>query len=178
MASRGELAGGVVVTVMSNYGFHSAMEEAGIDVAVTQVGDRYVLEALAEQNLSIGGEQSGHVIFPDLATTGDGTLTGLQLLDVVRRSGRPLAELADEAMTQLPQVLENVRVGRATADLVDAVAAEVAAVEADLGPRGRVLLRPCGTEPLVRVMVEAPTAEQARAAADRLVAAVERASAA
>jgi phosphoglucosamine mutase len=118
------------------------------------------------------------VIFPDLATTGDGTLTGLQLLDVVRRSGRPLAELADEAMTQLPQVLENVRVGRATADLVDAVAAEVAAVEADLGPRGRVLLRPSGTEPLVRVMVEAPTAEQARAAADRLVAAVERASAA
>jgi phosphoglucosamine mutase len=178
-AGRGALRdNSVVVTVMTNLGFRLAMQERGITVVETAVGDRYVLEALAEQNLSIGGEQSGHVIFPDLATTGDGTLTGLQLLDVVHRSGRPLAELADEAMTQLPQVLENVRVGRAAAELVDAVADDVAAVEAELGARGRVLLRPSGTEPLVRVMVEAPTAEQARAAADRLVAAVERASAA
>ncbi|MEN3272084.1 MAG: phosphoglucosamine mutase [Actinomycetota bacterium] len=178
-AGRGALRdNSVVVTVMTNLGFRLAMQERGITVVETAVGDRYVLEALAEQNLSIGGEQSGHVIFPDLATTGDGTLTSLQLLEVLHRSGRPLAELADEAMTQLPQVLENVRVGRAAADLVDAVADDVAAVEAELGARGRVLLRPSGTEPLVRVMVEAPTAEQARAAADRLVAAVERASAA
>ena len=178
-AARGELRdNSVVVTVMTNLGFRLAMQERGITVVETAVGDRYVLEALNEQHLSIGGEQSGHVIFPDLATTGDGTLTGLQLLDVVHRAGRPLAELADEAMTQLPQVLENVRVDGAAAALVDAVADDVAAVQAELGERGRVLLRPSGTEPLVRVMVEAPTAEQARAAADRLVAAVERASAA
>jgi phosphoglucosamine mutase len=154
------------------------MHERGITVIETAVGDRYVLEALAEGNLSLGGEQSGHVIFPDVATTGDGTLTGLQVLDVVRRSGRTLADLADESMTQLPQVLKNVRVTGVAAELVDAVAGEVAAVEAELGDHGRVLLRPSGTEPLVRVMVEAPTAEQAGAAADRLVAAVERASAA
>jgi phosphoglucosamine mutase len=174
-AGRGALRdNSVVVTVMSNLGFRLAMQERGITVVETAVGDRYVLEALAEQNLSIGGEQSGHVIFPDLATTGDGTLTGLQLLDVVQRAGRPLAELAEEAMTQLPQVLENVRVGRAAAELVAAVADDVEAVEAELGARGRVLLRPSGTEPLVRVMVEAPTVEQARAAGDPRVAADER----
>jgi phosphoglucosamine mutase len=179
LAARGRLRDGtVVVTVMTNLGFRLAMQERGIRVIETAVGDRYVLEALAEGNLSLGGEQSGHVIFPDVATTGDGTLTGLQVLDVVRRSGRTLADLADESMTQLPQVLKNVRVTGVAAELVDAVAGEVAAVEAELGDHGRVLLRPSGTEPLVRVMVEAPTAEQAGAAADRLVAAVERASAA
>jgi phosphoglucosamine mutase len=179
LAARGRLRDDtVVVTVMTNLGFRLAMQERGITVIETSVGDRYVLEALAEGNLSLGGEQSGHVIFPDVATTGDGTLTALQVLDVVRRSGRTLADLADDSMTQLPQVLKNVRVTGAAAALVDAVAGEVAAVEAELGDHGRVLLRPSGTEPLVRVMVEAPTAEQAGAAADRLVAAVERASAA
>jgi phosphoglucosamine mutase len=168
----------VVVTVMTNLGFRLAMRERGIDVVETAVGDRYVLEALAEGNLSLGGEQSGHVIFRELSTTGDGTLTGLQVLDIIRRAGRPLAELADEAMSQLPQVLKNVPVSGRAGDLIDAVADEVAAVEAELGDHGRVLLRPSGTEPLVRVMVEAPTAELAGAAADRLVAAVERASAA
>ncbi|HYD09657.1 MAG TPA: phosphoglucosamine mutase [Acidimicrobiales bacterium] len=166
----------VVVTVMTNLGFRLAMEEAGITVVETNVGDRYVLEALDDGGLSIGGEQSGHVIFRELATTGDGTLTGLQLLDAVRRSSRTLADLADEAMTQLPQVLKNVRITGEAKKVVAAVGADVAAVEGDLGGHGRVLLRPSGTEPLVRVMVEAPTSEQAHAAADRLVAAVEAAA--
>ncbi|HVM52014.1 MAG TPA: phosphoglucosamine mutase [Acidimicrobiales bacterium] len=166
----------VVVTVMTNLGFRLAMAERGIEVVETAVGDRNVLAALDEQHLSLGGEQSGHVIFRDLATTGDGVLTGLQLLDAVVRSGRPLADLADEAMTSLPQVLENVRVPGKAREVVEAVAADVAAVEAELGADGRVLLRPSGTEPLVRVMVEAPTADAARAAAARLVAAVESAA--
>jgi phosphoglucosamine mutase len=163
----------VVVTVMTNLGFHLAMAEHGVHVEQTAVGDRYVLEALARGGWSLGGEQSGHVIFSELATTGDGVLTGLQVLDVVRRSGRPLAELAS-VMTRLPQVLENVRVRDRDALLDDAAAldAEVAAVEAELGDHGRVLIRPSGTEPLVRVMVEAPTPAQASAAAARLVAAV------
>jgi phosphoglucosamine mutase len=162
----------VVVTVMTNLGFHLAMAEHGVRVEQTTVGDRYVLEALARGGWSLGGEQSGHVIFADLATTGDGTLTGLQVLDVVARTGRPLAELA-AVMTRLPQVLRNVRVTHRDAlDGSERVAAEVAAVESELGDHGRVLIRPSGTEPLVRVMVEAPTAEVAAAAADRLVAAV------
>jgi phosphoglucosamine mutase len=163
----------VVVTVMTNLGFHLAMAEHGVHVEQTAVGDRYVLEALARGGWSLGGEQSGHVIFSELATTGDGVLTGLQVLDVVRRSGRPLAELAS-VMTRLPQVLENVRVRDRDALLDDAAAldAEVAAVEAELGDHGRVLIRPSGTEPLVRVMGEAPTPAQASAAAARLVAAV------
>ena len=177
MAERGTLCGNtVVVTVMTNLGFRLAMVEHGIEVAETAVGDRYVLEALVAGSFSLGGEQSGHVIFHDIATTGDGTLTGLQLLDVVKRSGCTLADLADEAMTQLPQVLHNVRIAGDAAGVVAALADEVQAVEAELGDHGRVLLRPSGTEPLVRVIVEAPTAEQADAAALRLVAAVERAA--
>jgi len=125
----------------------------------------------------LGGEQSGHVIFRDLATTGDGLLTGLQLLDVVARSGRSLADLADDAMTRLPQVLVNVKVAHRRADIADLVGAEVLRAEAELGDRGRVLIRPSGTEPLVRVMVEAPTTDQAQALADRLAGAVEAACA-
>ena len=174
LSSRGLLAANtVVVTVMTNLGFRLAMAERGIEVVETAVGDRYVLEALDDGQLSLGGEQSGHVIFREIATTGDGTLTGLRVLDVVKRAGRTLADLADESMTQLPQVLKNVRVTGVAADVVSAVAADVAAVEAELGDHGRVLLRPSGTEPLVRVMVEAPTAAQAEAAADRLLAAVQ-----
>ena len=174
LSERGLLAANsVVVTVMTNLGFRLAMAERGIEVVETAVGDRYVLEALDEGHLSLGGEQSGHVIFREIATTGDGTLTGIRLLDVVKRSGRTLAELADASMTQLPQVLKNVRVTGGAADAVAAVADEVAAVEAELGDHGRVLLRPSGTEPLVRVMVEAPTAAAAEAAVDRLLAAVE-----
>jgi phosphoglucosamine mutase len=166
----------VVVTVMTNLGFRLGMADHGIKVLEVPVGDRYVLEALADGGLSLGGEQSGHVIFTDQATTGDGLLTAVQLLDVVARSGRPLAELADAAMTRLPQVLRNVRVDRAASDVAAALSAQVAEVEAELGERGRVLIRASGTEPLVRVMVEAPTAAQAEAAAERLCEAVERRS--
>jgi phosphoglucosamine mutase len=177
LRDRGRLAGDkVVVTVMSNLGFRLAMERAGVGVVETKVGDRYVLEALDDQHLSLGGEQSGHVIFHDLASTGDGVLTGLLLADLVRRAGRPLRELAAQAMTRLPQVLHNVRVASRDG-LADAAEVwdEVRAVEAELGHEGRVLLRPSGTEPLVRVMVEAPTAEVAAAAAGRLAAVVGRA---
>jgi phosphoglucosamine mutase len=153
--------GTIVATVMSNLGFHHAMREHGIGVRITPVGDRYVLERLRADGLTLGGEQSGHLIFTDHATTGDGILTGLQLLaSVVHR---------------LPQVLVNV----AVADR-DAVAASVqveqavAAATAELGDHGRVLLRPSGTEQLVRVMVEAPTQEQAQGVADRLAAVVSR----
>jgi phosphoglucosamine mutase len=170
---RGLLAGGaVVVTVMANLGFRTGMAAHGIEVVEVPVGDRYVLQALAERGLQLGGEQSGHVIFGDVATTGDGLLTGLQLCDVVVRTGRPLAELADAAMTRLPQVLHNVRVQRPGAEVAAEVADEVATASAALGANGRVLLRPSGTEPLVRVMVEAPTLEQAEAVAADLAAAV------
>jgi phosphoglucosamine mutase len=162
----------VVVTVMTNLGFRLGMAERGIKVVETAVGDRYVLEALEAGGYVLGGEQSGHVIFRRLATTGDGLLTGVQLLDLLARSGRPLAELADEAMTQLPQVLKNVRVAERRPDVAEAIGAEIAAVEAELGDHGRVLVRPSGTEPLVRVMIEAPDHDVAERAADRLVTAV------
>ena len=163
----------VVVTVMANMGFRLAMEERGIAVHETQVGDRYVLEALEAGGWSLGGEQSGHVIFRDLATTGDGLLTGVQLGDLVRRSGRRLHDLAAAAMSRLPQVLRNVEVARRD-DLAGAEAVwdAVAEAEAELGGEGRVLLRPSGTEQLVRGMVEAPSAEQAERLAARLAAAV------
>ena len=169
---RGILAGDtVVVTVMTNLGFRLAMADAGIGVIETKVGDRYVLEALEKGRFSLGGEQSGHIIFRDVATTGDGLLTGLRLLDVVVRSGRSLHDLASAAMTRLPQVLRNVHVAkRESLDGAGDVWAEVRSVEAQLGERGRVLLRPSGTEPVVRVMVEAPTEAEADAAADRLCA--------
>jgi phosphoglucosamine mutase len=166
----------VVVTVMTNLGFRLAMRERGITVVETQVGDRYVLEALEDGGWSLGGEQSGHVIFRHLATTGDGLLTGLQVLDAVHRSGRPLAELAAQSMTRLPQVLLNVRVAdRAAFGDGAAVKDAVAAVERELGEHGRVLLRPSGTEPVVRVMVEAADIDQARSVAGRLADAVKSA---
>jgi phosphoglucosamine mutase len=164
----------VVVTVMTNLGFRLAMRAAGIQVVDTAVGDRYVLEALAAGGFSLGGEQSGHVIFADHATTGDGILTSVALLDAVRRSGRSLAELAADAMTSLPQVLVNVRVAGRVPDVADRLADEIAAAQRELGDTGRVLVRASGTEPLVRVMVEAPTHEQARSVADALAAAARR----
>ncbi|HYF44845.1 MAG TPA: phosphoglucosamine mutase [Acidimicrobiales bacterium] len=170
---RGALAGDtVVVTVMANLGFKLAMQELGIRVVETAVGDRYVLEALADGGWSLGGEQSGHVIFSELATTGDGLLTGVQVLAAVQSAGVTLAEAAS-VMTSLPQVLRNVPVARRDVDVAAALAAEVAAEEAALG-QGRILLRPSGTEPVVRVMVEAESEERAAAAAARLAAAVER----
>jgi len=154
--------------VMTNLGFRLGMAERRITVVDTRVGDRYVLEALDQGGWTLGGEQSGHVIFRDLATTGDGLLTAIQLLDVIHRRGAPLAQLADEAMHRLPQVLENVEMTARPGDLAF-LDDTVVAVEAELGDRGRVLIRPSGTEPLVRVMVEAETAAIAKAAADRLV---------
>ena len=161
----------VVVTVMTNLGFRRTMTEQGLTVEETAVGDRFVLDALEAGGHSLGGEQSGHVIFADLATTGDGLLTGVQLLDVVKRGGRPLSDLAG-VMTRFPQVLRNVRVGVVVRDLDERLAGDIAAAEAALGDDGRVVVRRSGTEPLVRVMVEAKTTEQAEAVADQLAAAV------
>ncbi len=169
MNDRGVLAGpAVVVTVMTNLGFRRSMTTAGIEVVDTDVGDRYVLEAMDEKDLDLGGEQSGHVIFRRLASTGDGLLTAVQLLDAVARSGRPLAELSADAMTRLPQVLRNVPVARRYDDLDQRLAPLVAAAETRLANRGRVLIRASGTEPLVRVMVEAETDSEAEMEADAL----------
>jgi phosphoglucosamine mutase len=162
----------VVVTVMTNLGFRLAMEAAGISVVETPVGDRYVLEALGRGGYSLGGEQSGHVIFTDHATTGDGLLTALVLLDIVQRSGRPLSALAAEAMTQLPQVLLNVPVAARRPDIADLLAVDVARWSERLGHTGRILVRPSGTEPLVRIMVEAPTRDLADEVAESLRAAL------
>lgn len=172
--ARGVLAGdAVVVTVMTNLGFRRSMDEAGIHIIDTKVGDRYVLEALDAGGYSLGGEQSGHVIFRERASTGDGVLSAVQLLDVVVRTGRSLADLAAASMTRLPQTLRNVRVAKRPDD-VDAVLAPF--IDASMGRmagRGRVLIRPSGTEPLIRVMVEAETDSEAQMEADGLVAAVE-----
>lgn len=158
----------LVVTVMSNLGLKRAMADHGVHLIETKVGDRYVLEALAEHRLALGGEQSGHIIFSEHATTGDGILTGLQLAAEMARTGRSLAELAD-VMTVFPQVLVNVRGVDRTALEGDAViAAAVAAEEALLGDSGRVLLRASGTEPMVRVMVEAADQATAEQVAERL----------
>ena len=157
MHLQGTLVGGTVVTtVMTNLGFHHAMSDLGIDVVTTPVGDRYVLEQMRERGLNLGGEQSGHVIDLDHATTGDGVLIALRLLEIVRSTGASLAELS-QVMTRLPQVLVNVGgVDRAAVETSPAVAEAVAAASARLGDSGRILVRPSGTEPLVRVMVEAP----------------------
>jgi phosphoglucosamine mutase len=158
----------VVATVMSNLGFHHTMRDAGIAVHTTAVGDRYVLEALRAQGLSLGGEQSGHLVFLDHATTGDGLLTGLSLLSRMVESGSSLSELTS-VVQRLPQVLVNVPVtDRIAVVESDEVAGAVNAVEAELGDSGRVLLRPSGTEQLVRVMVEAPTQDIADTVAHRL----------
>jgi len=165
----------VVATVMANLGFRRAMADHEITVVETQVGDRYVLDALESGGWSLGGEQSGHVIFRDLATTGDGVLSGLQVLDVMARTGRPLADLA-QVMTRLPQVLRNVAVAdRAGLSGADSFWSELEAVRIRLGTEGRVLVRPSGTEPVVRVMVEAITAETAEATCDELCDALVRA---
>jgi phosphoglucosamine mutase len=158
----------LVATVMSNLGLRLSMAQQGIRLLETAVGDRYVLEALAEHGLALGGEQSGHIVFRRYSTTGDGLLTGLQLAAEVVRSGRPLAELAT-VMTVYPQVLLNVPdVDLARLDSDSQVADAVRSVEARLGDTGRVLLRPSGTEPLVRVMVEATDPEAAQTLAAEL----------
>jgi phosphoglucosamine mutase len=173
LREQGALRGSTVVaTVMSNIGFHQAMRAEGIDVVLTPVGDRYVLEALREQGLSLGGEQSGHVVFADRSTTGDGLLTALTVLGAMASSGRPLHDLVS-VVRRSPQVLINVRVRDKDRVLAsDAVRSAMREAEDALGDAGRVLLRPSGTEPLFRVMVEAPTQEDAERHAQRLVEAV------
>jgi phosphoglucosamine mutase len=162
----------LVATVMSNLGLRLAMQREGIALLETAVGDRYVLEALREKGLALGGEQSGHVILPAYATTGDGLLTGLNIMARIAATGRPLADLA-AVVTKLPQVMINVRVAdRHAAVQSSTVVAAVAGAEQELAGAGRVLLRPSGTEPMVRVMVEASTVEQAQAVAERLAEAV------
>jgi phosphoglucosamine mutase len=162
----------VVATVMSNLGFHHAMRAAGINVITTAVGDRYVLEALREKNLSLGGEQSGHVVFTDSATTGDGLLTALHVMARMTATGSPLADLAG-VVHRLPQTLVNVAVtDRVAVAASPSVAAAVDSASAELGDSGRILLRPSGTEQLVRVMVEAGTQPQADAIAERVAAVV------
>ncbi len=175
MREAGELhADTVVATVMSNLGFVQAMKAAGVGVRQTKVGDRYVLEAMKLSGFTLGGEQSGHVIMSRHATTGDGILTALHVLDRMAATGRTLADLG-AVMTRLPQVLVNVPdVDKSRTDEDFVLAAAVAEAEAELGDTGRVLLRPSGTEPLVRVMVEAASADQAREIADRLAAVVKQ----
>jgi len=169
MRAQGRLAADTVVaTVMSNLGFVQAMKASGVLVELTAVGDRYVLEAMGSAGFTLGGEQSGHVIMSEHATTGDGILTALQVLDRMAATGSSIAELAS-VLTRLPQVLVNVPgVDRARTHADEALAAAVVEAEAELGESGRILLRPSGTEPLVRVMVEAPTAETAQRIADQL----------
>jgi phosphoglucosamine mutase len=171
LSERGELGGGVAVTVMSNYGFHQAMKEAEIAVKTTDVGDRHVAAALEERDWQLGGEQSGHIIWREFSPTGDGIAAALLVLQAL--GGRDLAE--GVPMERLPQLLHNVKVANRDAlagarPVWEAVEREQAALEG----RGRVLLRPSGTEPLVRVMVEAPDRAEAEAICARLVAVVER----
>ncbi len=166
----------LVATVMSNLGLHLAMRAHDIELITTAVGDRYVLETLREHKLALGGEQSGHIVLPAYATTGDGILTALHLMTRIATTGRSLADLAS-VVQRLPQVLINVPVGDKTVGVSDpSVVAAVAEAEGALGESGRVLLRPSGTEPLVRVMVEAATEDQARTVADRIAATVASAS--
>jgi phosphoglucosamine mutase len=176
MHARGELVDDTVVTtVMTNLGFARAMAAAGITVIQTAVGDRYVLEAMRKRSLVLGGEQSGHVVFHRHASTGDGMLTALQLLGWVASSATPLAELAS-VVQRLPQILINVEVRDRRIASYPEVAAAVAVAEARLGTSGRVLLRPSGTEPLVRVMVEAVTQTEAEECAEIVAAAVRKAA--
>ncbi|MBP2322515.1 phosphoglucosamine mutase [Kibdelosporangium banguiense] len=173
MKDRGELVDDTLVaTVMSNLGLHLAMREAGVKIRTTAVGDRYVLEELRTGGYSLGGEQSGHVLLPSHATTGDGLLTAMGVMARVAATGKPLSELAG-VMRRLPQVLVNVKVAdKAAVAKATSVNDAVAAVEAELGESGRVLLRPSGTEQLVRVMVEATSEATAEAAANRLASVV------
>lgn len=150
----------VVTTVMSNLGFHQAAKKYGLNLEVTSVGDRYVLERMQEKHLSLGGEQSGHIIFGDMSTTGDGVLTGVQLLSALKESGKKASEL-NSVMEQFPQVLVNISVkSKEGWDVNGAIAAAIKIGEEKLGDHGRILVRPSGTEPLLRVMAEGPCLDE------------------
>ncbi|MHB1923661.1 MAG: phosphoglucosamine mutase [Acidimicrobiales bacterium] len=170
LRDRGLLAGNTVaVTILSNLGFKLAMADAGVGVHETPVGDRHLSVALEAHGWVLGGEQSGHIMFRHLASTGDGMLTGLQLLDVMKRRGRTLGDLAGSAMVRMPQLMRNVRVAdRSRLEEAATVWAAVSEVERDLAGQGRVVLRASGTEPLIRVMVEARDHAVAEAAVSRL----------
>lgn len=173
MKTQGTLRGNkVVVTVMTNIGFHKAMKRAGIEVLTTPVGDRSVLLALEENSLSLGGEQSGHIIYQDLATTGDGLLAAIKLATVVVESKKTLNEVAVNAMTSFPQVLINLRIAKRVEGVDSIFGSEIEAAEKALGESGRVLVRASGTEPMVRVMVEAPQQEVAEQVAATLADAI------
>jgi phosphoglucosamine mutase len=164
----------VVTTVMSNLGFHKAMEKVGIHVETVGVGDRYVMEKMREGNYNFGGEQSGHVVFLNHSTCGDGMLTGIQLVNIMKETGMSLSELAAE-LTIYPQMLKNVKVtNKQDALHHPEVIAAIKQAEQELGEAGRVLVRPSGTESLVRVMVEAETVEMCEKYANQIVGAVER----
>lgn len=174
MKNRGVLSGDTVVTtVMSNLGFTHAMRDAGINVVQTKVGDRYVLEEMRANGFSIGGEQSGHMILLEHNSTGDGLMTAVQFMAAVKRSGKSVSEAAG-IVTKFPQELINVRVAdKEAVASSDVVAAAVAEAEAALGDDGRVLLRPSGTEPVVRVMVEAASSDDAQKWARKLADVIE-----
>lgn len=159
----------VVATVMSNLGFYRALEEIDVNVVTANVGDRYVMEKMLEEGHNFGGEQSGHVIFLNYSTSGDGMLTAIQLVNIMKETGKTLSELAD-GMTTYPQVLENLQVANKQEVLNNPqIISEINAVEKELGKKGRVLVRPSGTEPLIRVMVEAETKEECTKYVQRLI---------
>ncbi|MEH7885644.1 phosphoglucosamine mutase [Bacillus sp. JJ1609] len=174
MKERGQLKQGTVVsTVMSNLGFYKGLEEHGIQSVQTAVGDRYVVEEMKKTGYNLGGEQSGHIIFLDYNTTGDGLLTGLQLANIMKVTGKPLSELAGE-MKKYPQVLVNIRVtDKHHVTDNQKVKEVIEQVEAEMNGNGRILVRPSGTEPLVRVMAEAPSAELCQEYVGRIAAVVE-----
>ncbi|MGP4040193.1 phosphoglucosamine mutase [Gracilibacillus sp. D59] len=164
----------VVSTVMSNIGFYKALEANGMKSNKTAVGDRYVMEEMRKGGYNLGGEQSGHIIFLDYTTTGDGMLSALQLVNVMRETDKPLSELAGE-MEKFPQVLKNVRVVKKNEVMTNQTVLDaIDKVEADMGDQGRVLVRPSGTEPLVRVMVEAPTLEDCNNYVDEVVEVIQK----
>ncbi|MBJ7398068.1 MAG: phosphoglucosamine mutase, partial [Ilumatobacteraceae bacterium] len=162
----------VAVTVMTNIGFHRAMTQAAIEVITTPVGDRSILAAIKDNDLSLGGEQSGHIIYHDLATTGDGLLAAIRLAVLVANSEQTFSQIASDAMTSFPQVLINVRVAKRTENIEQIFAEEILQAEKTLADNGRVLVRPSGTEPVVRVMVEASQHEIAESVATTLANAI------
>jgi len=157
------------VSVMTNLGFHLAMKEQKIKTHVTPVGDRHILQALQTNNWSLGGEQSGHIIFPDIATTGDGILTALQFLDILKRSDKTSKELSQSSMQKSPQSLRAVSLPMIGTEIVSEMKPFIDEIEGSLGDTGRVLVRLSGTEPILRIMVEAPIQKQVDAYAQQLV---------